>query len=128
MKIESVHDRGQMLPIPEGKVYGIIDSPANFEAFTDSLQRAGYPPEKITSVHGEEGLALLKRLKEHSFFFGDGEDRLIKRSMHELEDGHFVVAVDVHNRDEALHVVELARGRGHSFGYFGRWINEELTG
>jgi hypothetical protein len=52
MEIQPTSDHGQKLPPPAGKVIGFVDTQANFEAFTQSLQRAGIPASRITSIEG----------------------------------------------------------------------------
>ena len=75
------HDHGQKLPPPAGKVIGFVDTKADFEALTQSLQKAGFPASRITSIEGEDGLHLLDRLKHRSFFFADSEDGIIQASI-----------------------------------------------
>jgi hypothetical protein len=62
-------DHGQKLAPPAGKVIGFVDTKVNFEAFTQSLHRAGFPASTITSIHGADGLHLLEGLKHRRFFF-----------------------------------------------------------
>ena len=98
MPIEPLADHGQKLPPPAGKVIGFVDTEENFEALTQALQRVGFPADKITSIHGEDGLHLLDRLKHRSFFFSDSEDGIIQASIDELRKGHYAVAVDIDDR------------------------------
>ena len=74
MKIEPTADHGQKIAPPAGKVIGIIDGKAEFDAFAKAVQAAGYPATKITSLYGEDGIHLLERLKENSFFFADSDN------------------------------------------------------
>jgi len=128
MTIEPVVDRGQKLAPPAGKVIGIINDKAQFEAFAEAVQAAGYPASKITSLYGEDGIHLLQRLKENTFFFGDSEDSVIQLSISELGQGHYAAAVDVADYQQAAHIASLAKPHGgHSFSYFGTWVNEQLS-
>jgi hypothetical protein len=128
MSDEPLTDHGQKLPPPAGKVIGFVDTKANFEAFTQSLHRAGFPASKVTSIHGEDGLHLLDRLKHSSFFFSDGEDGIVQMSIDELKKAHYAVAVDVDNRKDALRIAEMAKRQdGHGFSYFGTWVTEQLS-
>ena len=128
MTVEPITDHGQQLASPSGKVIGFIDGKAEFEAFAEAVQAAGYPASKITSLYGEDGIHLLERLKKDSFFFGDSEDTVIQLSIRELERGHYAAAVDVTDREQAMQIASLAKPHGgHSFGYFGTWVNEQLS-
>ncbi len=128
MADEPLSDQGQKLPPPAGKVIGFVDTKANFEAFTQSLHRAGFPASKVTSIYGEDGLHLLDRLKHRSFFFSDGEDGIIQSSIDELKRGHFAVAVDIESRLEATRIAQIAKQQGgHGFSYFGAWVTEQLS-
>jgi len=121
-------DHGQTLAPPAGKVIGFIDGKAEFDAFADAVRAAGYPPSKITSLYGEDGIHLLERLKENSFFFGDSEDSVIQLSIRELGQGHYAAAVDVADHQQAVQIAALAKPHGgHAFSYFGTWVNEQLS-
>jgi hypothetical protein len=121
-------DHGQQLAPPAGKVIGFIDGQANFEAFAEALAAAGYPASKITSLYGQDGIHLLERLKDHSFFFGDSEDSVIQLGLRELLQGHYAVAVEVNDHQHAEQIASLAKPHGgHRFSYFGTWVSEELS-
>ncbi len=128
MTFEPIADHGQKLAPPTGKVIGFIDGQAEFEAFAEAVQAAGYPASKITSLYGEAGIHLLERLKKNSFFFGDSEDSVIQLSIRELGQGHYAAAVDVADHEQALQIASLAKPHGgHSFSYFGTWVTEQLS-
>ena len=128
MSCEPTVDHGQQLAPPAGKVIGFFDCKAEFEGFADAVRAAGYPPAKITSLYGEDGIHLLERLKDNSFFFGDSEDSVIQLSVKELSEGHYAVAVEVTDHHQAEQIVILAKPhRGHGFSYFGTWVNEQLS-
>ncbi|MCR6679688.1 hypothetical protein NVV43_30185, partial [Escherichia marmotae] len=79
-----------------------------------------------TSLHGEDGIHLLERLKESSFFFGDSEDGVIHLSIKELGLGHYAMAVEVTDHNEAAEIASLAKSHGgHGFTYFGTWVSEQ---
>ena len=120
-------DYGQTLTAPEGKVVGFLDSQDEFEAFAAALQDAGFSSTGITSLHGEDGIHLLERLKEHSFFFADSENNIIEYSIREVQQGHYAVSVEVRDRKQALEILSLAKPHGgHGFTYFGMWVSEQL--
>jgi hypothetical protein len=121
-------DHGQQLAPPAGKVIGFIDRKADFEAFAEAVAAAGYPASKITSLYGEDGIHLLERLQNNSFFFGDSEDSIIQLGIRELGQGHYAAAVDVADHTQAVQIASLAKPHGgHSFSYFGTWVSEQLS-
>ena len=95
MSSKPMVDRGQTLTAPAGKVIGFLDGKVEFEAFADALSAAGHATKTITTLNGADGIELLERLKEHSFFFGDSEDSIIQLSIRQLEQGHYAVAIEV---------------------------------
>ncbi|MBC7852877.1 MAG: hypothetical protein IAF94_05535 [Pirellulaceae bacterium] len=128
MTVEPTADHGQKLPSPQGKVIGFIDDKAQFDAFAEAARAAGYPPASITSLYGEDGIRLLERLKENSFFFADSEDNVIQLGIKELRQGHYVAAVEVAGHHQAVQVTNLAIPHGgRSFNYFGTWVSEQLS-
>ena len=128
MTAQPIADLGQTIAAPAGKVIGFLDGKAEFEAFTEAVRAAGYPASKITALYGEDGIQLLERLKNTSFFFGDSEDSVIQLSIRELAQGHYAAAVDVEDHKQAVQIASLAKPHGgHSFSYFGTWVTEQLA-
>lgn len=128
MSCEPTADHGQKIAPPAGKVIGFINGKADFEAFAKAVRVAGYPTSKITSLYGADGIHLLQRLKDTSFFFGDAEDSVIHLSIKELEQGHYAAAVDVLDHQQAEQIASLAKPfGGHGFSYFGTWVSEQLS-
>jgi hypothetical protein len=128
MTFQPTADHGQSLAPPAGKVIGFIDGKAEFEAFAEAVQAAGFPAAKITSLYGDDGIQLLQRLKNNSFFFGDSEDSVIQLGIKELGQGHYAAAVEVADHQQAVQIANLAKPHGgHGFSYFGVWISEQLS-
>ena len=128
MTVLPTSDHGQTIASPAGKVIGFIDGKVEYEAFAKAVLAAGYPVSKLTSLHGDDGIHLLERLKENNFFFGDSEDGVIQLSLIELGQGHYATAVDVTDRAQAQQIVSLAKPHGgHGFTYFGLWVTESLS-
>jgi hypothetical protein len=128
MTVQPLDDHGQTIAPPAGKVIGFIDSKAASEAFAEAARAAGYSASSIMSLYGEDGIHLLERLKDTTFFFGDAEDSIIQLGIKELREGHYAAAVDVTDRQQATEIANLAKPHGgHNFSYFGTWISEQLS-
>jgi hypothetical protein len=125
--IEPTTYHGQELPIPESRVIGFVDTNDQLQAIAKALNKAGVPESKIRSLHGPDGIQLLEKLREVRFF-GDFERAVTDFGVQEMQDGHYSVSVAVKDRDEALRITNIAQANGgHSFTYFGKWVNEQLT-
>ncbi|HXY33230.1 MAG TPA: hypothetical protein VEI07_03320 [Planctomycetaceae bacterium] len=125
--LEPTRFHGQELPVPESRVIGFADTNEQLQAIAKSLNEAGIPNSKIRSLHGPDGIQLLENLRR-TLFFGDFERAVADFGVQELQDGHYSLSVAVKDRDEALRVTNIAEGHGgHSFTYFGKWVNEQLT-
>ncbi len=79
-------ERGQELPIPEGKTIGFVDTEDQLNAITRALNDAGYPDAKIAALHGPEGVEMLERLRDVAFF-GDFERAVADKGVHEAPKG-----------------------------------------
>jgi hypothetical protein len=125
--IEPTTYHGQELPIPESRVIGFVDSNEQLQVIAKALNKAGVPESKIRSLHGPDGIQLLEKLRE-VLFFGDFERAVTDFGLQQLQDGHYSVSVAVKDRNEALRIANIAQANGgHSFTYFGKWVNEQLT-
>ena len=56
MTVEPLADHGQQNSPPAGKVIGFIDGKAEFDAFAEAVQAAGYPAASISSLYGDDGI------------------------------------------------------------------------
>ena len=90
MAVEKIHDRGQTLQTPTGKVLGIADTRADVDKAAKALVDAGF--KKVEVLCGDEGVRLLERID--MFFFSDMEDRVLARHLEELKAGHIVIAIE----------------------------------
>ncbi len=118
---------GQQLGIPELRVIGFVDTNEKLQAIAKSLNQSGFPDSKIRSLHGPDGIQMLENLRS-VLFFGDFERAVADFGVQELQNGHYSVSVAVKDRDEAIRVSSIAEANGgHSFTYFGKWVNEQLT-
>jgi hypothetical protein len=107
MEITRIRDEGQILQTPKGKLLGIVDTRAEFDAIVQSLGESGF--DKIEAVCGEEGVQLLERI--HTFFFSDMEDRVLKRHIDELNQGHIIIAITT-AADRVDEAVSVASQKG----------------
>lgn len=89
MTVETIHDKGQTLPAPHGKVLGVVDTQTQFDQVVADLQKAGF--EKITAIRGDEGVQLLERVE--GFSLGDEEEPVLHRHIDELKAGHIIIAI-----------------------------------
>jgi hypothetical protein len=127
MSVEPVADHGQNMPRPAGRAIGFVDAKIQCDAVTKALSAAGFAESTVFVLHGIDGIQMLAR-SENDFFFGDAESDVIEFGIKELENGHFALGIDVCDRDEAMRATSIATQHGgHSFSYFGTWVNERLT-
>jgi len=123
MSAEKIHDKGQTLDTPTGKILGIVDSQADLESLSRALESAGFTNMKVLS--GEEGADLLER--SEGFFFSDMEERVLTRHIEELKAGHHIVAIDVSSDqlDEAQTIATRNGARG--LIHYGSLMTTQLT-
>src|SRR5690242_16054998 len=102
MSVKKLHDRGQELRYPTGKLLGIVNTKAELKGLIAAMNEAGFG--EIELLQGKEGIRLLKRVGK--FFFSDIEMVVINRQICELEAGHTIVAIKTpsHRVDEALNL------------------------
>lgn len=116
MGVERIHDRGQTLGSPNGRVLGIVDSKAICEQVAAALAADGFA--KVQVLVGDEGVQLLERVDQ--FFFSDMEERVLRRHLEELRAGHAIIAFESPSDrvDEAVRIASAngARGLVH-FGF-----------
>ena len=110
MAVKMIADEGQTLPPPHGKVLGVVDTQQQFDEVVSALKKAGF--DKVTAVHGQDGVNLLERVD--GFFFSDGNERILHRHIAELQAGHLVFAIQTpSNRTEEA--AQLAAAHGARF-------------
>ncbi len=95
MSLEPVHDVGQNVTSPVGKLIGVIDKERQFDDVVKILNDSGI--HDINAYWGEEGVHLLERL--HGFYFSDAEEHVFQRHVDELKEGHYIIAAHVPWRD-----------------------------
>jgi hypothetical protein len=107
MSVTPIHDEGQTLKAPTGKLLGIVDSPDELEGLAKALQAGGF--ESVETLSGEDGISLLERV--HTFFFSDMEDRVLSRHIEEVKAGHIVAAIKV-SADQVEEATRIASENG----------------
>ena len=115
MTVTQIHDKGQTLSVPRGKVLGTADTRAVFDETAQALKAAGF--EEIEALSGKEGLDLLERI--HTFFFSDMEDRMLANHIEELKADHIIMLIKT-PADRVDEAVSIASQRGaHCLAHFG---------
>ena len=96
---------------------------AEFEKLMHALRPTNC--NKIESLCGEEGVALLERVDR--FFFSDMEQRVLARHLEELQSGHAIIAVET-SPDRVSEAVRVASELGaRRLIHFGSLVVTWLT-
>jgi hypothetical protein len=123
MSVEVIHDQGQTLSIPVGKVVGVVDTKDELGDVVSALAEAGF--DVVQYLHGDEGIHLLQRADR--FFWGDCEEEVLQAHTRELKQGHFVIAIATpSDRVEEAADVAALHGARHLV-HFGFWTVTQLT-
>lgn len=127
MQPNTEHGEEHELELPQGHAIAYVDTQEQVDKIVGILKQAGFDQDRLIVLHGQEGIDLVHQ-DDRKFYFGDGEDTLLDHALQELENGNYLLGIEVEDRDEALHVLHLAEPAGaRRFSYFGTWINERLT-
>lgn len=127
MSTVAQQDEVQELPKLQGHTIGFVDTHAECEAMTASLNEAGFADDAITVFHGEEDVPLLERLMGGSSW-GESAEEVLKQGTLELHSDHYVVCIGVKNAEEADTVATISTQCGvRSIYYFGNLVDTRLT-
>lgn len=127
MTVRPEKDHGQEITIPPSSVLGFFDTKVQLDTFASELEQDGIHEDCILALYGDDGVAIVERVP--LYFLGDGESLDMEMLTLELKQGHFGVAVQVEDRDEARRIASIGtRNGGRSFSYFGTLVHEKLTG
>jgi hypothetical protein len=120
----------RFLRYPTRKVIGVLDTPHNLDAVLSALVAAGFGPESIQVLSGEEGIraidpaggyhGLLSRLTRIIQAIGQEHEHM-HRYEEELRPGHYLVVISVPD-DEARRqraAAILSEHGGHFVNYYG---------
>src|SRR5215469_2999745 len=133
-----VNDESDFISYPTSRVGGIIDNVGDAQSALDDLKAAGFTPDDIRVLTGEEGARRIDvKGDEHGPWahvvrsvqelLGSYEIRHDTRDEEELLAGHFgigVIARDPVDRDKVRHI--LKAHHGHFINYYSRWVVEYL--
>ena len=123
-------ERGDVLPVPEGKTIGFVDTEDQLNSIARALNDAGYPDSKIAALHGPEGVEMLERLRDIPFF-GDFERAVADKGIHELQKGHYSLAVTVRRpgrrRSRRRHCRAVRRAQFHVLRQVGQRAVDQVT-
>jgi hypothetical protein len=125
------------LETPREMVTGVLDDPGRLGSVLDALRAAGVPDDAVQSTAGEEALdrvdpdgrrhgarGRLTRMLEH--FGQEGDEH--HAAAEEVEAGHALVAVRVHDQAEADRAAGVLREQGvRRLRRWGRWGIEQLS-
>jgi hypothetical protein len=132
--------KNDFIPYPTDRVVGTIADPNHARWAIEALGRAGFGPDHIDVLHGEEALHRLDPTgNEHGLLAqfqrtlirtaGPAEEyKHLKQHVDDVRAGKFVIMVlakDHRKRDLA---VEILNTHGaESVGFYGRWAYESLS-
>lgn len=127
MSVEPLQDVGQTPQAPSGHVIGFVDTQNGCDAVTNALVGAGISNERICVLHGQDGRDLLDKMMD-GFLWGEEAEQVMRDGERELQAKHFVLCVAAKDRDEGLHIANIAQAQGgHGFTHFGSVTDVRLT-
>lgn len=127
MTVTPLQDKGQEMPPAQGHAIGFVDTPEDCDAVVRSLNALGFPDSAMLMLAGEDGIQLLKRMMRDSLW-GEADQTVLQRGLKELELGHYVLIIQVNDREEGLVAAKAAAQHGgHSFTHFGALVDDQLT-
>lgn len=105
----------------------IVDTREECESFVQVLEQNGFPAEKITVLHGEDGVHRFLAIMKGSLW-GESAEAVLEEGKVELDQGRFLVLIASASLEDAEHIAALAgpfRGRG--VRHFGQLVDTRLT-
>ena len=119
-----------------GQLFAVVDDPREGAAALAELQRAGFAPDRLTLLRGEEGAARIDASGDRSV--GARIRQLLSFTMADqmpdfavyeaaVRDGRSVIAVRVADQAETARARGILRAHGaHFINRYGSWMTEEL--
>lgn len=124
MGLEPLKDEGQVLSPLSGMLIGVLDTRQGVDAAVSAINAAGIPNSEMILLHGEDGINLIERFQNGSFYFSDGPGKLFRRDQLVLDSGKYVLAIRVNGGEQARQVAALAQQHGgYGFAHFGMFVD-----
>jgi predicted SnoaL-like aldol condensation-catalyzing enzyme len=138
---DDVDKKGEFIPYPTHRVVGTIQDPKDAQAAIEALLRAGFAPQDVEVLHGEEDLRRLDPTGAEHGFLAQVQRTLIRlagpveewahlrRHVDDVRAGRFVVMVLAKERDKRDVAADILSSHGAEFiGFYGRWAYQSLDG
>ena len=136
-KQSDIHKDSDFILYPTNKVIGIIDDPGDCKAALKDLKAAGFTPEEIEVLSGEEGAhrldptgedhGPLARFARWIQKAGDMEAEHVIRHEQEVLAGHFGIGVSAKEPEAREKVRKILKAhKGHFINFYGQWAIEGL--
>ncbi len=114
-------------PELQGHALGIVDRPADCETLTKSLISGDFPSARIIVLQGADGMRRLQAIMDGSRW-GESVEEFLEYGARELQAGHCVVCVEVHDAVEAQTVAAISTQHGgHHICHLGSVVDARLT-
>jgi len=128
MSLEPLKDEGQVLSPMAGMVIGVLDTRQDVDAAVSAINVAGIPDSEMLLLHGEDGINLIERFQNGTFYFADGPEVLFRRDKSVLNEGKYVLGVKVRGGEQAREVAALAKQQGgYGFVHFGMFVDTQIN-
>ncbi|HVJ25949.1 MAG TPA: SgcJ/EcaC family oxidoreductase [Vicinamibacterales bacterium] len=130
--------RSDFIGVPTNRVVGTVSDAGNAKGAIDALLAAGFEPQEIDILHGEEDLHRLDLTgAEHGFLaqfhrtvirsFELDEFKHLTAHVEDVRAGRYVIMVLTKRRSQRAVAADILHHYGASFvGFYGRWAWEDL--
>jgi predicted SnoaL-like aldol condensation-catalyzing enzyme len=139
MPAQTLSSTGGFIAYPTHRVVGAIADPGDARNAIDALSKAGFRPDEIDVLHGEEDLRRLDPTgAEHGFLarfqrtlirYGAPveEYQHLRRHVDDVRAGRLVIMVLAKTRERRDTAADILNAHAAAFvGFFGRWAWESL--
>jgi ketosteroid isomerase-like protein len=129
------------IPYPTDRVVGTIDGAKDVRSSIEALAQAGFAPDAIDVLHGEDGLNRLAPTGAEHGFLARFQRTLIRtagpveehqhltRHVEDVRAGRFVVMVLAKEPAQRRTAAEILSSHGAEFiGFYGRWAYQAFAG
>lgn len=124
MQLEPLRDEGQTLSPLNGLLIGVLDTREQVNTAVAALNGTGLPNSELILLHGEDGINLIERFDNSTFYFSDGPHKLTRRDKSVLAEGKYVLAIKVEHGDRARELAKLMKEHGgYGFAHFGMFVD-----